>query len=78
MAVIESILAHLKNKAPSAESAMLPKNRAPPRQARLGDPVSSIEPRNTLISVAGSRTVLAMVVDDFPANDRSWHKRPAD
>jgi hypothetical protein len=37
--VIERILAHLKNKAPSAGNAMLPENRAPPRQARLGDPV---------------------------------------
>ena len=35
-AVIERILAHLKNKAPSAENAMLPENRAPP-QARLLD-----------------------------------------
>jgi hypothetical protein len=50
--VIERILAHLNGKAPSVGAALLPENRAPPPQARLGDPVSSIESRNTLISVA--------------------------
>jgi hypothetical protein len=34
--VIERILAHLKNKAPSTETAVLPEDRAPP-QARLFD-----------------------------------------
>jgi hypothetical protein len=36
-AVIERILAHLKNKAPSVGAALLPENRAPPPQARLFD-----------------------------------------
>ena len=36
-AVVERILAHLRGKAPSAELAMLPEDRAPP-QARLGAP----------------------------------------
>ena len=35
-AVIERILAHLKNKAPSTEPALRPEDRAPP-QARLFD-----------------------------------------
>ena len=41
-AVIERILAHLKDKEPSSELAMLPEERAPP-QARLGVPVSSTD-----------------------------------
>jgi hypothetical protein len=36
-AVIERILAHLKNKAPSAGTALLPEGRAPPPQAQLFD-----------------------------------------
>jgi hypothetical protein len=43
-AVIEKILAHLKGKAPSVGTALLPENRGPP-QARLGVPASSTESR---------------------------------
>jgi hypothetical protein len=41
-AVIERILAHLKGKAPSVGTALLPENRGPP-QARLGVPASSTD-----------------------------------
>jgi hypothetical protein len=41
-AVIERILAHLKSKAPSVGTALLPENRGPP-QARLGVPASSTD-----------------------------------
>ena len=32
-----------RTKAPSAETALVPESRAPPPQACLGDPISSIE-----------------------------------
>jgi hypothetical protein len=41
-AVVERILAHLKSKAPSVGTALLPENRGPP-QARLGAPASSTD-----------------------------------